>query len=121
MALSDPQSVTINAVAQSLPRVGDDALTSKYQKDDGTFTLDVSHRLTKTRKNTRIRLSQDKISADPYIPAVNRAEFQGVTLLIDRPIGGFTITEQKDLAKGLCDALSASSYAMLIKILGGEH
>lgn len=121
MALADPQSVTINAVAQSLPRVGDDATTSKYQKDDATFTLDVNHRSSKTRKNIRISLSQDKISADPFVPSVNRADFQSVALLINRPVGGFTNTEVKDLAKGLCDALSASSYAMLIKILGGEH
>jgi hypothetical protein len=43
MAFADPQSVTINAVAQSLPRVSTGNNESTYLKDDGTVKLSFRH------------------------------------------------------------------------------
>jgi len=41
--LTDPQSVTINAVANSLPRVGSSNNSGSFSKDDANVKLEVSH------------------------------------------------------------------------------
>jgi hypothetical protein len=43
MAFADPQSVTINAVAQTLPRVSTEKNAGVFQKDEATVKLAVSH------------------------------------------------------------------------------
>jgi len=40
---ADPQSVTVNSVAQSLPAIAREANASVYQKDDATYKLTISH------------------------------------------------------------------------------
>lgn len=62
--LADPQSVTINAVAQTLPAVARGVNTSTYRKDDQTVGLSVSHQYGKRTRRT-VRLDYSKIVADP--------------------------------------------------------
>nr|UJQ84918.1 MAG: hypothetical protein 2 [Leviviridae sp.] len=62
--LADPQSVTINAVAQSLPAIARGVNTSTYQKDDGTVKLSFAHQYGKRTRRTA-RLDFSKIVADP--------------------------------------------------------
>jgi hypothetical protein len=118
--LTDPQSVTIGGTAISLPRTGVGDGTANYTKDDGNVALKVSHRKVRGRVQTLIRLDQVKVAADPLLAGVNREAKAATWLVIDRPTVGFTITEQADLVKGLNNALSASTFALLTRLLAGE-
>lgn len=117
--LADPQSVTINAVANSLPAVVRNGASSTYQKDDGTVKLTVSNSVgRRTRRN--VRLDFKKVAPDPLISAQNIIYSMSCYLVVDVPPSGFTITEQKQIADGLTAWLTASSGANLTKVLGGE-
>jgi hypothetical protein len=117
--LADPQSVTINAVATSLPAIGRGVDTSAYQKDDGTVKLTVSHNYGKRTRRTA-RLDFSKIAADPLISAQNIKYSMSAYLVIDLPITGFTNTEAKYIVDALTAYLTASSGAKVTAILGGE-
>lgn len=120
MALSDPQSITIGANTYSLPRVSMVGRSSEYSKDDGTVVKKIKHSVGKARTRHELRYDQSKLTADPFIPAQNRRVGQSIIIMFDGPNEGITVTEAKDLWKGISDSLAASSYAELIKILGGE-
>ena len=121
MALSDPQSVTIASTPNSLPRVGTNGDSSTYSKDDGTVTLKVLHNRGKTRTRRSVRLDFSKIAADPLMAGVNRQVSMSAFVNIDVPNVGLSLTEQKDVTLALTNALTASSGALLVKILGGEN
>jgi len=120
MALSDPQSLTLNSVAVTLPRVSTGENKSTYQKDDGFVKLSVSH--TPSRTNTRrvVRLDTTDVAADPLLAGVNREVPFSAYLVIVSPTVGLSLASQKDKVLGLTTALTASSGALLTKILGGE-
>lgn len=120
MALSDPQSITITGVANSLPNVSRVDRNAVYSKDDATVIEKVSHNVGKARTRRSVRLDLSKVTADPYIPAQNRRLGSSYIISIDVPNEGYSVTEQKDALKGLFAQLQATSDAMLIKILGGE-
>ena len=117
--LADPQSVTINAVAQSLPAVARGANTSSYRKDDGTVQLTISHSYGKRNRRTA-RLDFSKIAADPLVSAQNIKYSMSAYLVIDLPVTGFTVTEAKYVVDALTAYLIASSGAKVTSILGGE-
>ena len=118
--LTDPQSVTINSVANSLPRVSTFEGKGVYTKDDGTVKLTVNQQPGRDRSRLSVRLDQKKIAADPFIPATNRELGVSIFFNIDRPNVGYSAAELKDIASSLTTWLTASSGANLVKILGGE-
>jgi hypothetical protein len=117
--LADPQSVTINAVANSLPAVARGTNSSTYQKDDGTVKLSISHQYGKRVRRTS-RLDFSKIVADPLVPAQNQKVSMSTYLVIDHPITGLTNAEIKQVVDGLTAYLTASSGAKVTSIVGGE-
>jgi hypothetical protein len=117
--LADPQSVTINAVAQSLPAIARGVNTSSYQKDDGTVKLSISHQFGKRTRRTA-RLDFSKIVADPLVPAQNQKVTMSSYLVIDHPITGLTNAEIKYVVDALTAYLTASSGAKVTSIVGGE-
>lgn len=119
MALADPQSVTVNAVAQSLPRVGSGEGKGSFRKDDLTYELLASHNRGKRVRHT-IRLNNNKVAVDPLVPSVNVPYSMSVIITIDVPVVGYTLTEQKQIVDGLLGWTTASSGANLVKLLGGE-
>jgi hypothetical protein len=119
MALSDPQSLTINAVAQSLPRVDSGNNASFYSKDDGTVKLTIRHTYGK-RDRDIVRVDFKKVAADPFVSGLNKEYSLSVSLFIDTPPTGFTNTEVKYVVDALAAYLTASSGANVTKILGGE-
>lgn len=119
MALSDPQSVTINAVANSLPRTSSVGNSSTYTKDDGTVILSLAHSNGK-RNRRKVGVKHNKFSPDPYIPTTNLKTGMEVYMVIDTPISGYTNAEAKQVIDGFIAYLSASSGAIVTKILGGE-
>jgi hypothetical protein len=97
--LADPQSVTVNAVAKSMPRISSTGLKSEYLKDDETFRLTVSHQKSGKRIRSMVRLDQRAVVADP-LTAVNDYETLSFYCVIDRPEVGFSATEVDYLVQG---------------------
>jgi hypothetical protein len=119
MALTDPQSVTIGASTIALPRVNTGNNSSSYKSADSTTELVASSQYGRRTRRT-IRINSNKLAADPLITTQNVRLSGSVYLVFDFPDVGFTATEQSDIYKGLAGTLSASSYAVLAKLLGGE-
>lgn len=114
--LADPQSVTINAVAVSVPRTQMGPTANTYTSADGNTTFVVKQNTTASRFRREIRLSQSKVAADP-ISGLNKALGVSVYLVVDEPKSGFTDTE----IGYLIDALKAwATSANYLKVLGGE-
>lgn len=121
MAFADPQSVTINAVAQTLPRVSSERNSGVFQKDDATIKLSVSHTVARGRARRMIRLDHAKIAADPLMAGVNARVNGSVHLVTDFPDVGYTIAEAKQIVDALTAYLTASSGARATQLLGGEN
>ncbi len=117
--LTDPQSITVGGTAIPLPRTGSDRTSADYTSADGNTQLRVQQTSTATTRNSLISLKTNKIAADP-ITAANSRKSQLITISFRGPIDGFTLTELKDEFVGLVTALTASSGALTLKILGGE-
>lgn len=120
MAFADPQSVTINAVANSLPRTSSGVNSGVFTKDDGNVRLSVSHQYAKRTRRT-IRLDHSKIAADPLISAQNIKYSMSAYLVVDMPITGYTVAEAKQIIDGLTAYLTVSSGARVTQLLGGEN
>lgn len=121
MAFSDPQTVTVATVAQTLNRtpVLDGVAQGSFVKDDQSYKLEITQS-KKGRTSHIVRLSARKIAADPLASA-NNVEYQmSVTLSVNAPNVGYTATEQKDLIAALAAWLTASTNANAIKLVNFE-
>lgn len=114
---SDPQSVTINAVANSLPATSRNADSSVYTKDDGSVKMTIGHRYLAERNRFTVRLDQSKIAADPLTSSNNKVYGQSVYIVIDKPTVGYSNAEARDLALALTGFLTGAN---ILKVLGGE-
>lgn len=109
---SDPQSVTVNSVAQSMPKIESTGNSSLYSKADGTFKLKISHTQSKTRIRSMVRIDQRAIVADP-LTAVNDYESLAFYVVVDRPEAGFTSTQVDQLIAGLKTWLDSTAIGKL--------
>lgn len=122
MSFADPQSVTVNAVAQSLPRTGSGNNSGTFRSSDGSYVLEVSHQNSgKARTRRMIKLTSSKITTDPLTSGSNIAVSATVYLVADVPTAGYTVAEQKYLVDALVDYLDAASGAKVTQFLGGEN
>lgn len=119
MAFSDPQSVTINAVANTLPRTSSGENSGSFTKDDGNVKLTISHAYGKRNRRT-VRLDHRKIAADPLVAAQNLQYSMSCYIVVDVPVVGYTVAEAKQIVDALTAYLTASSGANVTKVLGGE-
>lgn len=117
MAFSDPQSITVNSVAQSLPRISSDVNKSDYRKDDGSYVLTIGRTFGAKRNAFRIRVDHTKLVTDPLVVANNIRVSMSAYMIVDVPVLGYTNVEMKDIALGLT---GFASSANLLKVLGGE-
>lgn len=117
MALADPQSVTINAVATSLPRIGSTLNSSGYSSSDGAVKLSVAHAVGKTRTRSTVRIDFTKTVPNPLVPSTNIVQGASAYTVIDRPNGGLTAAEVKDIVLGLTGFLTS---ATTLRVIGGE-
>lgn len=114
--LADPQAVTVNAVVISLPKTTVGNGQNGYVSADGLTSLTVKQGNTAARFRREIRISQQKIAADP-ISAVNKQIGTSVYLVIDEPRWGFTDAEIGYLIDALKLWSSSTNYN---KVLTGE-
>lgn len=120
MSFSDPQSVTINAIAISLPRVSSGVNAGSFSSGDGLTKMSVSHQYAKRTRRT-IRLDISKVAADPLVGGQNIVYSMSTYLVIDTPLSGYTVAEAKLVIDGLVGYLAASSGARVTQLLGGEN
>jgi len=120
VAFADPQSVTINAVTASLPRISSGVNTGSFQKDDSTVGLVVSHQYGK-RTRRQIRIDFQKVAPDVFDSSINLSYSMSAYLVVDVPPLGFSIAEQKQIVDALTGYLTASSGARVTQLLGGEN
>jgi hypothetical protein len=122
MAYADPQSVTINSVANSLPRVGSGVNTGAFSNGDATVKMGVSHQYAK-RTRRQARLDFSKIAPDPLISSTNIKYSMSAYIVVDAPVTGFTVAEQKQIVDALTEWLATGSGAAnnTTKLLGGEN
>lgn len=120
MGFSDPQSVTINAVANVLPRTSSGQNQGVFTKDDSTVKLSISHTYG-SRTRRLIRLDHSKIAADPLQASINVRLSSSVYLVVDTPQTGYTVAEVKQIVDALTGYLTASSGARATQLLGGEN
>lgn len=113
---TDPQSVTINGVATSLPRISSGDQVAKYRSADETVSMRISHQDAKGRKRRMVRLDQVVVAADP-LTAENASQTAGVYLVVDEPKFGFDDAALDYLVDALVLWLSSANIA---KLLGGE-
>lgn len=118
--LSDPQTITVNAVPKTMPKVLVENSHSLYQLADLTFSLDVRHTNRNVSGKRRVRslvtFTQNAVVADP-VTAVNDMESLVFSVQIDRPEQGFSSTQLQQLVTGFNSWLNST---MVDKLYGRE-
>lgn len=109
---TDPQVVTVNSVAQSMPRVQSSGTSAVYKKADETFKLSISHQTSAQRIRSMARIDQRAIVADP-LSAENDYQTLSFYFVIDRPNYGFTQTQVDQLIAGLKTWLDTTASGKL--------
>lgn len=118
MALSDPQTVTVNSVAKVMPRVTSNGLSAHYQLADESFALDISHQKTKDRRiRSLAKITQRAIVTNPLDSTQSDYDTLAFHVVIDRPEYGFTSTDVTNLITGLKTWLDST---MVGKLFGQE-
>lgn len=119
MAIPDPQIVTISGTANTLPRTSSGANSGEFRKDDSSLIYSFRSALGK-RFRRSAKLTDNKVATDPLIPTQNVPYSMSVSLVVDVPPVGYTITQQKAVVDGFLANLMASSGANITRLLGGE-
>lgn len=119
MALSDPQSVTIDGTAHSCALISRDNGKATYRTADGNVVLEVWHTSSARRKRDSERVTVYYNVTDPLTGLVTR-ESTTTTVLTDRPNVGRAIDADVKQGLGLLAYVSASSGATHTRVLAGE-
>lgn len=119
MAFTDPLSVTISAVTTPLPRVSQADDESSYQSADGLIVVKAGHDSGKRLRHT-IRIDHNKLTADPFKPSENVKVGMSHYLVFDVPPAGYTNAEVLAVYTGFKTMYTATSDALITKLLGGE-
>lgn len=120
MAFADPQSVTINGSAKTLPRVSSGTNSGGFKTADGLDALTVSHSYGKRARHL-IRLDDSKIASDPLMSGQSLPVSMSAYLVVDVPLVGYDQTQQKYVVDALVAYLTASTGARVTQLLGGEN
>jgi len=120
--LTDPQSVTIDGVAISMPLINNQGNTSLYRSSDGTKRLKIGY--TEQNRNTRflIRYEEDTIADNPIGVADSNTKVTSVVqMLFDVPNFGVTDDRVVKIIAGLKTWLTTTSGGIAERVLGNEH
>ncbi len=109
MALADPQSVTVNAVAKSLARTDQGV----YRTADRKYQLTIDNQVG-SRYRTLAKLQFDDTVANPLVPAQNIPVSTSVHIVIDSPKNGSDSTTTGYIANALVAWLTPANVAKLI-------
>lgn len=119
MALADPQSITYDGNAVSLPRTGSGPDQGFFRDNSGEFEISVKHYYNGRARHVS-RLDRKVIVSNPLVPDQNMNVSAHVHSVIDVPKNGMDVQDAIDMVKAYVDWLSANTYAIATKICGGE-
>lgn len=119
MAYTDPQTVTISGNVISLPRTNVQNNKSEYTSSDGLVKLSASHAYGRRTRRV-LRIDHSKITADPFIPAQNAKVSMSNYIVFDVPVVGYTVAEALAVYNGFKGQFTASTDALISKLLAGE-
>jgi hypothetical protein len=68
-----------------------------------------------------LRINHNKVAADPFQTSINAKYSMSAYVVFDVPPVGYTVTEQKQVIDGFLAQITASSGALITKILGNEN
>jgi hypothetical protein len=118
MALSDPQTITINAVAQVCALVSADATKSVYMTPDEVYRFTVSHQASGNRVRRMVRIDKKVVAADP-LTAINAYQSLGIYIVVDEPANGaFADADIQLILTGFKTWLDATNFG---KVLTSQH
>lgn len=117
MAFADPQSLTVDEEAVTLPRTGSTGNTGAFTSSDQKYRLAISHNGGNRRTHVA-RVEYSDIVANPLVPSTNNAISAAATFTVNTPINGLSAEEAVDLAAALVDWLTPTNVA---KLVGGEQ
>lgn len=122
MALTDPQKFKeVAGTEVTAPRVDTGNFSSVYSTSDGLNKLTLSTTETNSnRKRHLVRIDVEKLATNIYEESKKQSVTMSVYLVVDRPDNGYSVAECKKLVEGLVGLLSATSYSIVEKVLGGE-
>jgi hypothetical protein len=104
---TDPVSITINSVAQSMPRVSQKDRSAVYMKADQSFTLSLSHsNAAKGHIRSVARLDQRAVVTNP-LDSTNDYDTLTFYCVLDRPSYGFTQAQAEQIVAGFQAWLTA--------------
>lgn len=119
MAFTDPQSITISAVTTPLPRVSTGQNGSDYASADGLIRLTANSAYGRRTRRV-LRVDHSKLTADPFIPSQNTKVSMSNYIVFDVPVAGYTNAEALAVYAGFKAVYTATSDALITKLLGGE-
>jgi len=119
MAFTDPQSITISAVTTPLPRVNVGNNASDYLSADGLIKLSAQNAYGRRTRRV-LRVDHSKLTADPFIPTQNVKVSMSNYIVFDVPVAGYSNAEALAVYAGFKTLFTASSDALISKLLGGE-
>lgn len=119
MSFSDPLSITVSSVTTPLPRVFSEGSESHYSSSDGLIVVTASHDVGK-RARRMLRVDFSKLSPDPFKPDENVRRSMSNYMVFDIPSDGFSNAEALAVYQGFKTLITASSDALVTKLLGGE-
>ncbi len=121
MAFTDPQSVTVNAVATSLPRVITGTTVGKFVSADALKEITVDPRGTAKRRRNVVRFYTKRTVVDPLGSGLSTVVQSMVSVTIDRPNSGVTDVEIGQDLDGLVKWLTDATKANQLKLIAGEN
>lgn len=114
---SEPQSVTVNAIANDLQRVSFGNRTGIFEDVADGQRLTIAHQSGKRSRRT-VRFDITKVAADPLLDGVSRQYSMSAYLVVDHPLVGFDTAEIEDNISGLTDWCGV--VGNLTKVVNGE-
>lgn len=119
MSFTDPLAINVGTGSVSLPRTGVGDHSAEYTSADGLVVVSASHDLGKRFRRV-LRVDVSKLSSDPFKPDEIVKRSMSHYVVFDLPTDGFTSVEVLAAYSGFKAMYSASSDALISKLLGGE-
>lgn len=120
MAFPDPLSLTVDGTTTSLPRVLVSGNTGRFVSADGSYELSITPK-NGVSKRRDLALRNTKITSDPLVSTTNIRVSDLIALSIIRPLNGYSDAEVVKQVVGLFGLLTASSNALLTRLVAGEN
>jgi len=119
MSFTDPLSVTISGITTPLPRTSVEDDRSEYTSADGMIQISADHQVAKRTRRV-LRIDCSKLTSDPFKPVENVKVSMSNYIVFDLPPAGYSNAEALAVYVGFKTLFTATSDAMITKLLGGE-